>query len=279
MPRDSASAARAPLPAYDLRDAVRECCALALRATARWQNDKAVHLARQMLKRARAVLRLLEDAGVRGAKTRRRELAECARQLSPLRDAAVASRLAVQLADRLRSQPQAAALAQARAKVPTRSAKWWRGWRRTVAEAVHNLDRLSDATPAPGKLEQCFRRSVRRVRRQAGKARADDMAAVHIWRKALVILREQVLVVRPLIGRANDRLYTQLCKLTHRLGDATDCRVLLASVEKRRWPASFGRAPEKLAALLRRRQKQAVKRARRPWQKVREVLAREFSRR
>jgi len=277
MARLSASAGSAPLPAYDLLDAVRECCALARRATARRQGDHAVHAARQALKRARAVLRLLEDAGVRGAKARRRELAECARQLSPLRDAAVAARLAGKLAGKLKNQPQAIVLELAHVKAPARGAAWWRAWQNTVARAAQDLDRLNRATPSPGELEKCFARSVRRVHRRAKKALTGDMAAVHIWRKALVILREQVLVARPLIGHANDRLHTRLCQLTHRLGDATDCRVVLAAMEKHRWPDSFGRAPEKLTAVLHRRQKQAVKRAQRPWRKVREALARELS--
>ena len=93
-----------------LRQVVCACCALAVELTAPEPDEAAVHRARQALKRVRAVLRLGETMGIAGAKAARRRLSRHARELSPMRDATVATKVAQRLARRLDGALQASAM-------------------------------------------------------------------------------------------------------------------------------------------------------------------------
>lgn len=257
--------------------AVRECCELAARALAK-HSDEGVHGVRQAFKRARAVLRLAEDAGAAPAKSLRREIARDARKFSALRDATVAARTAEKLAGDLADDAQAAARELARKKARQPNAAWWSARRAEFARIRHRLKRLGKSELAPHELEASLRCSVKRVDRQAKRACGDhDRETAHEWRKKVVVLREQILVARTLLGAETDELHDGLKRLAHRLGEATDCRVFIAAVEKHRSPARFGDAPSKLIAVAQKKQKRALKRARKCWKKVRRMLRAGFS--
>ena len=260
----------------ELLAAMRECCELATRALVK-HTDDGVHGVRQAFKRARAVLRLAEDAGAAPAKSLRREIARAARKFSSLRDATVAARTAEKLAGDLADGAQAAARELARKKARQPNAAWWSARRTEFARIRHKLKRLGKSELAPHELETSLRCSVKRVDRQAKRACRDhDRETAHEWRKQVIVLREQILVARTLLGAKTDELHDGLKKLAHRLGEATDCQVFIAAAEKHRWPDRFADAPSKLIAVAQKKQKRALKQARRCWKKVRRGLRRDF---
>lgn len=243
-------------------------CELVLRSTARHHDDEAVHAARQAIKRIRAILRWLEKAGLSRARARRHEFARCMRQLSGRRDAVVTIQLARRLARKVRGSARAAALALAAMPVPRQSRDWWNNWRQSVARAGKRLGRLIRGGPDANALSACVPRSYRRASRWARKVRRHQfIASAHEWRKAAVLWREQLLLAQPLGPIVPTGLSDHLHQVTHRLGQSVDCQVLLDTLTEAHLEIP-NRARRKLAALTRRRQKRALKRALRIWGKI-----------
>jgi hypothetical protein len=258
-----------PPGAAELIQIAQACCRQVIRSTAHHHDDEVVHVARQAIKRARAILRWLEKAGLSRARARRRELARCMRQLSRRRDAVVTVQLARRLARKVRGSTRAAALALAVMPVPRQSQSWWKLWRQSVDRAAERLSRLPRRGPDARALSACLSHSYRRACRWARKVRRHDhVASAHEWRKTAVVWREQLLLAQPLGPTALTGLHDHLHQLTHRLGQAVDCQVLLVTLAGRRWLKIPDRASRKLATLARHRQKHALKRARRLWEKI-----------
>ena len=258
----------------ELLAVLRKCCELATRALVE-HTDDGVHRVRQAFKRARAVLQLAEDAGAAPTQSLRREIARAARKFSALRDATVAARMAEKLAGELADGAQSAARELARKKTRQPNPAWWLARRADFAGIRHKLKRLGRSELAPHELEASLRCSVKRVDREAKRECEDhDRETTHEWRKQVIVLREQILVARTRLGAMTDELHDGLKKLAYRLGEATDYQVFIASVVKHRWPDRF--ADALLIAAAQKKQKRALKQARRCWKKVRRELRRDF---
>lgn len=247
-----------------MRDAAGNACAAAVRAVARQNDAKAVHDARQALKRARALLRLLEEAGAAGAYPLRRRLAASARKLSPLRDAHIVARLA----GRWEGKEEGAAaqalhrLAAARPAQP--DGAWWREWRDEVAAVGRKIAGLKVGSFDATVMAAALRASAKRVRRRARQVKKDPTPErAHQWRKAVIALREQLPVVRP----GATELHRRLHRLSQRLGKTTNATALLAALVRQiPGPAAAG-----IVRRIRRKQSRAIERGRRAWKKARKA--------
>lgn len=257
-------------PGRRLVAVAHECCQQALHATTHATDEEAVHTARRAFKRARAVLRLLEDADLAGAAARKNELAACMRQLSQQRDAVVVAQLAIDLAQQVKKRPQMVLLELSDTQPPARSAAWWKKWRRSVEIAVRQLDRLKLAPVDTKALSRSLHHLVRRACRRVEKT--PDITQVHEWRKSVVIVRE-LLSLGLVAGVPDvDEQHARLQKVTRQLGHAVDCEVLLSVLRKKRLPDILKPAAENVALLVKKRQKKAVKKARSLWPKVEKRL-------
>ncbi len=135
----------------------------------------------------------------------------------------------------------------------TRSAAWWKKWRRSVEIAVRQLDRLKLAPVDAKALSRSLRHLVRRACRPVEKNH--DITRVHEWRKSVVIVRE-LLSLGLLAGVSDlDQQHARLQKVTRQLGHAVDCEVLLSVLRKKRLPDVLKPAAENVALLVRKRQK------------------------
>jgi hypothetical protein len=257
-------------PGRRLVAVAHECCQQALHATTYRTDEEAVHTARRAFKRARAVLRLLEDADLAGAAARKNELAACMRQLSQPRDAVVVAQLAFDLAKQVKKRPPMVLLELADTRPPARSAVWWKKWRHSVEIAARQIDRLKLAQVDAKALSRSLHHLVRRACRRLGKGQ--DVNQAHEWRKSIVIVRE-LLALGLLPGMpAPDQQHARLQKVTRQLGHAVDCEVLLSVLRKKRLPDVLKPAAENVALLVKKRQKRAVKKARGLWPKVEKRL-------
>lgn len=236
-------------------------------------DEAAVHRARQALKRARAVLRLGEAMGIAGAKAARRRLSRHARELSPMRDATMATKVAQRLARRLDGALQAGAMEIIAMEPTPRDATWWRAWKRKLAAEARRLGNFAWTDCTAHDLAHALRQSVKRVRRHARKALAsDEIETAHDWRKAVIILREQVIALRPLLGSEASVLRAQLQELASRLGKATDFNIFAEAVRDRNLPGDLAKTRSRLKAVARSKVERAIKNARKRWPKVRRAL-------
>ncbi len=232
---------------------------------ARPLDAAAVHRVRRSLKHARAVLRLVDDAGMAGAEKMRTVLGDVAHAIGPMRDAAVAARTAVKLERNAGKPVRLAARVVAKQAVAYRAASWWNTWWRKFERARQRLNRIAGAPLAEAQLRRAFRRSFRRACKRARRVSADDLERAHRWRKAVITLREQVDFLRPVLGKETDRLHDALQKVGRTLGVATDHQVLIAAAERHRWPPRLQKAADKLVATARKKQKRAIQRAGKRW--------------
>lgn len=239
------------------------CCAYPQTLDAR-ELDRAVHEARRALKRARAVLRMGETMGVAGAKAARRRLARIARELSARRDALVAAKIA----RRLGAEPAAQKPAPTR-KNRTAVAAWWARWQRKLAREERRLSALDWGEPAPAAVHCALAHAARRVRQRAKATRArDDMTSAHEWRKAIVVLYEQMIVVRELLRARMERLPERLHVLGRQLGHAMDFHVLVKASRRRAGLRARGREERR----------RSIRQARRQWPELRRELRRRLAR-
>jgi CHAD domain-containing protein len=284
--RDSKDEYRDLLPHLHRREAVGAglnqvvcaCCALAVELKTHEPDEAAVHRARQALKRARAVLRIGETMGIAGAKAARRRLAGHARELSPMRDATMATKVAQRLARRLDGALQAGAMEIIAKEPAPRDATWWRSWKRKLAAEARRIGNFEWTECTPQDLSRALRKSVKRVRRHARKALAsNEIEIAHDWRKAVIILREQVMVLRPLLGSEASDLREQLRELARRLGKATDFNLFAEAVREQNLAGELAKTRSRLAAATRSKRERAIKNARKRWPKVRRALRKTFA--
>lgn len=245
----------------DVRALAAEACWAAAQTVAVHHNAPAVHRARQGLKRARALLRLLEDAGVAEALTLRRQLAAKARELAPMRDAHVVARSARRFAKKL-GLTRARVLREVAAVKPARAEEaWWQEWSAEVGTIAQAVAALEVAACSVVTVIIAMRKSARRVRRRARDAKEQSTPEqVHDWRKAVVVLREQVGAARSETDETCQRLH----RLSNRLGKATDAAVLVTAVESR----TTTPADAPIIQKIRQERADAAKRARRTWKKI-----------
>ena len=119
---------------------------------------------------------------------------------------------------------------------------------------------------------------MKRVRRHARKALAsDEIETAHDWRKVVIILREQIMVLRPLLGSEASVLLEQLKELARRLGKATDFNLFAEAVRDRNLPSELAKTHSRLMALARSKRERAIKNARKRWPKVRRALRNNFA--
>lgn len=257
-----------------LRRVARECCRAAVQRGARLPTDDAVHEARRALKRARAALRLEEKLGVAGARAARRRLAAIARELSPRRDATVAAHLARRLEEKSdRWKPKEPVMTPKCIPV-NGDADWWRTWQRKLAAEERRLARGVRGAPSAGDVRRVLHHFAKRVCQRAKTAAARrNIVCTHEWRKAVIVLREQLHVVRPFLGDDEARVCGELHRLARRLGKATDYHVLKRALESG-GPTRGARRRVDGEATARRGQ--AMRKARKMWPKVRRALRKGF---
>jgi hypothetical protein len=257
-----------------LRRTLAECLERAAQNRTRVPGEKTVHESRRALKRARAILRLAEQFDIRGAKAGRRRLSELGRELSPLRDQAVVVKTAGALV-RFPDAGTRAALAALRARTaPARGAaarKGWRAWRRKLDAERRKLAQVPWREPADYELRGALHHGAKRIRRRAKAARRAprDLAAAHAWRKATIVLREQVRVLRPALGLdVGDALHARLHRLSHRLGQAIDHHLVVEHIGGRTWPVNLRQGLRRLEHASRHERRRALKRTHRSWPKL-----------
>jgi hypothetical protein len=253
----------------------RDCCLGAAALAGPEPDETAIHCARKLLKRAKALLRLAQNLDIPGAKSTRRRTAVLGRQLAPRRDAAVARQVAERYARKTTRRLVADAARFAVRRLDTkRSAPQWSDWRNRLAAVASNAERLSWGEPAAADVMEALCDSVRRTIRRARVAAGGDIAVAHEWRKATTVLREQLLALRPIFPCDVAQAGRRLQALTRRLGHALDDAVLLKALARIRWPARRNDGRERLERAICRHQKKQLKRARRHWSKLKTALRR-----
>ena len=261
-----------------LAEVVRACCELPAKLKTHTPDEPTVHVSRRALKRARAVLRLGEAIGVTRAKRARRRLTRRARELSPLRDATVAVKIEKRLAARFHDAEETSA-GKVIATPPGRpGAGSWAAWKRKLRLEVRRLDELEWDESTPHKVKGALRGSVRRVCRRAQEARrSHDIAKAHRWRKAVIVLREQVFVVRPLLGSGAASVCEPLQELAHHLGRAMDYQVFLTAAQHRGLSGDLKKKRSRLVAVGRKKRKRSLRKARKFWPQVKRALRKDFA--
>jgi hypothetical protein len=260
------------------RRVLRECISAALSGYSAEVTETRIHRARQALKLARSLLRLAEELGVAGAKASRRRLNLQARWMSASRDAAVVGELSRGLAKKLQGAEQRCARdlyvgVLRGARRITRGAER----RRQLAAERQQIDRFVWPELNPAAVEHALPRFVRRLKRRAKVALRDpDLSHVHDWRKAVIVLRNQLAAAGPVLGCETDRSHHQLRLMAKRLGEACDWQVFIEAMEKHQWSRHLPPGHATLLLRVLRKQKKAVGRALRQWPKLRRTLRREL---
>jgi hypothetical protein len=267
-----------------LRRALDDCLRRAARNRTALPGEKTVHEARRALKRARAILRLAERFDIRGAKTGRRQLSQLGRELSPLRDRAVMAKTAAALI-RFPDAETCAALAGLRIRTKSDPAqraaarRWWRAWRRKLEAERRRLSQLAWRELAEYELRHALHHQAKRIKRRARAARQAprDPRAAHEWRKATIVLREQVRVLRPTLGTDTaDALHARLHQLSHRLGKAIDHHLVAEHIGGRSWPVNLRGGLRQLERASKHEYRRALKQAHQSWPKLRKKLRKQL---
>lgn len=235
-------------------------------------DPEGVHQLRRVTKRARAVLRLAEDAGRPGVREVRCLLTRAARPFAPLRDATVVAALAGKLAAKRKGRVAEAALTIAEAGPPAHEPAWWtRQWRQ-FARVRAELGRLDETPLSPAEIAAALEKSVRRVCRRFDRVRpGGPFKRAHAWRKAVKLLRSQ-LQAAPVVSEPLRKLSGRLKKIARWLGGAADYEAFMTALDERAWPRDMRTAVKKLSAQARKQQRQFVTRACKAWAKARPGL-------
>jgi CHAD domain-containing protein len=178
-----------------------------------------VHRARVALKRTRAVLRLIEACDVDWARDTRRRMARLAREFSRMRDAAV-------LGEARRKLGLAAPVADAD------SGGSWPDWQEEAKAERQQLARRHWPVLHRADCLKALAESAARLRRREEIARNEPGARrLHDWRKGVIVLREQLNVLREILTPRQRGYAGKLHPVARKLGAARDLTLLLA-VEK-----------------------------------------------
>ena len=235
-----------------------------------------VHRARLALKRARAVLRLGEALGLPWAGAARCRLARHARRVGTARDWVVVAGVARESALILRGDAKRCALAVAGAP-PTAGAVRLSAWSRWL---INERVRLA-ACPWPAltrrRLRRVLAKSERRARRHSRAAgNAPGAGALHEWRKAVIVLREQLYVLQPLVLRPQVRLAARLHEVARKLGAAGDWQMLIDAVRGPSRRTALEGGPGRLIAHAHDARHRAIAQARDAWSPLRHALRRKL---
>lgn len=234
------------------------------------RDAEGVRLVRKTCKQARARLRLAEDAGIAGAKTLRRQIAQVAQELAPIRDTAVAG----VVAQKILAEPHHAGRL-ARFPKRERSPAWWTARQKELTELERELAEAGLRPLSAQEVRRGLRHSFRRVRKAARAAKAKpSFAALHAWRKKATLLRDQIALAAPLLGKRAENLQARLHALTKRLGRATDCRALIEAMEGDARPLVPQTLQRELEAGMKKIKRRSAKRARKLWPTLKRRLRR-----
>jgi CHAD domain-containing protein len=235
-----------------------------------------VHRARLALKRARAILRLGEALGLVWAGAARARLARHARRLGIARDWAVVSGLARECAPGLRGEAQRCAQAVAGAP-PIAGAVRLAAWSRWLGSERGRLVLCPWPALTRHRLRRVLAKSVRRARKQSRAAGDTPGAgALHEWRKAVIVLREQLYVLQPLVVRPQVRLAAQLHEVARKLGAAGDWQMLIDAVRGPSRRTALEGGPGRLIAHAHDARHRAIAQARGAWSPLRRALRRKL---
>jgi hypothetical protein len=156
---------------------------------------------------------------------------------------------------------------------PKKNLSWWRN---RQGEWSHLSGAVADfpiASLSRSAVLHALRHSLKRVRKAAKRVDSKDAELAHQWRKRLVLLRAQVRIMSGLLDGSARILDQRLSDLTHQLGRAVDCKVLLASLANRRRHRTLtGKAAEALAKAARKKQTKAIRKARKTWRHKRRLI-------
>jgi CHAD domain-containing protein len=222
--------------------------------------DERVHKARTSLKRARAVLALLEEEAGRRAKRDDQRLRDVGRLLAPARDRFVTRQALARLGRELRQRADGAAAGGApRLEAALRRALADDDAAARLADAVGALARARGRVGrwkiAHGRraVARGFERSYRRARRAFASVRVgDDDVRFHEWRKAVKRLGYEVELLAEAVPEFFGALEPPLRQLGRVLGDLHDLWLLRVAVlahggapalraERDRWIDALGR--------------------------------------
>lgn len=243
-------------------------------ASRRPLDPEGVHRVRRAAKRARAVLRLAEDAGRPDARRARQAISRAMKPLGELRDVTVVARVAERIALKLTDEAQQLARQLAATPVPARSARWWAAeWQRLSAarRAVHVLNH---AHLSNGEVQRGLARAVRRVRKRAHRAacHCDDLRCAHEWRKSVLLLRDQLAILAPPARSRAAKLHARLRRVGHLLGRAVDYTLFIATLEKVAPRKSQKRAGAKISEFAAKKRSHALGRAHEEWPDAKRLL-------
>jgi hypothetical protein len=195
-----------------------------------------VHRARVALKRARSTLRLLEKAGAAWAIMPRYRLAELGSRMSAARENAVTVSLARTHSHRLRGRERKVASLLAARRGPLAPADAGHIRQALLVEARELA--LAPAPPInPGQLRELLRQShARAVRRYLVAVRRPTPESVHEWRKAVIILRDQLTLAAGRWPRGAGLAQPLLVRLARQIGRRGDLALLVNRLQCRRLP-------------------------------------------
>ncbi len=233
-----------------------------------------VHRVRRAGKRARAVLRLAEDAGRADARRVRHAIARAMKPLGELRDATVVARVAERLALKLTDQAQQLARELAASPAPSHPATWWPAEWQRISTARRAVQRLNHTHLSDREIQRGLARAARRVRKRARRAacNCDDLKCAHEWRKSVLLLRDQLAVGAPPGKPRAAKLHARLRRIGHLLGRAVDYTLFIAALEKRAARKSQEQASAKLKELAVKKRARALRCAHKAWPHAKRLL-------
>lgn len=232
-----------------------------------------VHHARVALKRARSGLRLLEKAGADWAVMPRVRLVELGGRMSAAREAAVTAGLARKLARRLHGRERDVALLLA-ARQGALGPEGSEAMRRALAREAQQLGYAPVPIITPGALRDLLRQALERTsRRYYEAALKPSRRSVHEWRKAVIVLRDQVTLAAGRWPNGAGAAQPLLAKFGRRLGRIGDLALLLAGLQRPWVPPEFEAARRSVYAQLRARRERETLLALLRWLKLERELA------
>ncbi len=248
--------------------------AAALLADAAAAPGASVHHARVALKRTRSILRLLEKAGADWAVAPRNRLAMLAGMMSAAREAAVAAGLARRLSRGLRGREREVA-----ALFAARQGRIFPPDADQIGQALLREARELGAAPAPAlsplQLRHLLRRSLERAgRRHQAAARRPTLEAVHEWRKAVIVLRDQTALVARRWPLTVGAAHPLLVRFARQLGRQGDLALLVRCLQRLRVRPALERARTALVSRWAMQRERATVTALRRWPRLERKLVR-----
>lgn len=211
---------------------------------------ESIHAARVALKRARSTLRLLEKAGAAWAFMPRHRLAELGSRMSAAREHAVTAGLARSHSRKLRGRER-----EVVAMLAARPGRLLPPQRALIRPALLAEARNLGAVPAPaltsvqmrGLIRQCLDRTDRRF---LFAMQHPTLEAVHAWRKALIVLRDQTAMAAGRWPQGAGVAHPPLVRLARQLGRRGDLALLVRRLQRLRVPPELAAARQRLIRRL-----------------------------